>query len=76
MSKFSKLQKALDARNYKNWQFTDLQYLIKHHGYTLERINGSHHIYIHSETKRMINIQNVKGQAKPYQVKQFHDQLS
>lgn len=34
-------------------------------------MNGSHHIYAHSEVADLINLQNVKGQAKAYQIRQF-----
>jgi predicted RNA binding protein YcfA (HicA-like mRNA interferase family) len=40
-------------------------------GFQLSRINGSHHIYIHANIPELLNIQNVNGQAKPYQVKQL-----
>ena len=35
------------------------------------RINGSHHIYNHPDVQELINLQDVKGQAKPYQAKQL-----
>jgi len=37
----------------------------------LSRVEGSHHIFIHPDVRELVNIQNVKGQAKPYQIKQF-----
>jgi len=37
----------------------------------LDRINGSHHIYYHKDFLELLNLQNVKGKAKPYQVKQL-----
>ena len=40
-------------------------------GFRLERINGSHHIFIHPEVAELVNLQDVKGKAKPYQVKQL-----
>jgi len=40
-------------------------------GYRLERISGDHHIYVHPDVPELVNLQNVKGKAKPYQVKQF-----
>ena len=40
-------------------------------GFRLARINGSHHIFTHPEIKELVNLQNVGGQAKPYQIKQF-----
>ena len=32
---------------------------------------GSHRIYVKEGVREMLNFQNVKGKAKPYQVKQF-----
>ena len=32
---------------------------------------GSHRIYVRDGVREMLNFQNVKGKAKPYQVKQF-----
>jgi len=34
-------------------------------------VNGSHHIYIHTDVQELVNIQNVKGKAKPYRIRQF-----
>jgi len=34
-------------------------------------VRGSHHIFVHPEVRELVNLQNVKGQVKPYQVKQF-----
>ena len=56
-------QKTLDFQNYKQ--------LLSFLAFNIDRINGSHHIYMHPEVPEMINIQNVKGKAKPYQIKQF-----
>jgi hypothetical protein len=30
-----------------------------------------HHIYVHADVPELVNLQNVNGQAKPYQVKQL-----
>jgi hypothetical protein len=40
-------------------------------GFQLARINGSHHILIHKDVPQPLNLQEVDGQAKPYQVRQF-----
>jgi hypothetical protein len=34
-------------------------------------VSGSHHIYLHPDVKELINLQDVNGKAKPYQIKQF-----
>jgi len=45
--------------------------LIEAFGFSLSRLNGSHHIFQHPEILEIINIQNKKGKAVPYQVRQF-----
>ncbi len=65
-----KLLKKLLSRS-KNVRFDELRLLIEAFGFRLARVSGSHHIFEHPEVDELINIQNVKGKAKPYQVKQF-----
>ena len=69
MKKVKLLRKISDSP--KNTSFSDLSSLIKAFGFTLGRVNGSHHIYIHPSIPELVNIQNVRGTAKPYQVRQF-----
>lgn len=45
--------------------------MVEAFGFNLSRISGSHHIFTHPEIKEIVNLQNVNGQAKSYQVKQF-----
>ena len=40
-------------------------------GFRLDRIKGSHHIFVQPDIPKLINLQNVKGQAKAYQIKQL-----
>jgi len=40
-------------------------------GFRLDRINGSHYIFEHPDLAGLINLQDVKGKAKQYQVKQL-----
>ena len=69
----SKKQKLLQQvlNNSKNVSFKDMVSLVEAFGFILSRINGSHHIFTHPNIPELVNIQNVKGQAKPYQVRQF-----
>ncbi|MDJ0624979.1 MAG: type II toxin-antitoxin system HicA family toxin [Candidatus Caenarcaniphilales bacterium] len=55
----------------KNVSFADLSNLAEAFGFELCRINGSHHIFQHKDIKELLNLQNYKGKAKPYQVKQL-----
>lgn len=45
--------------------------LVQGFGFTLSRTDGSHHIFTRPDIPELVNLQNVKGQAKPYQIRQF-----
>jgi predicted RNA binding protein YcfA (HicA-like mRNA interferase family) len=45
--------------------------LVEGFGFRLSRIDGSNHIFVHSDIPELVNLQEVKGQAKPYQMRQF-----
>lgn len=53
--------------------FTDFEKVLRSFGFVLDRTSGSHHIYKKSGVQENINIQEVKGKAKPYQIGQFLD---
>lgn len=53
----------------KNINFNDIVTLVEAFGFTLSRVNGSHHIFIHPQISELVNIQNAKGKAKPYKCK-------
>ena len=55
----------------KNVRFTDMVGLVEAFGFRLARISGSHHIFVHPSITELVNLQNVNGQAKPYQIRQF-----
>jgi len=55
----------------RNIRFAEIQSAAELFGFRLDRVSGSHHIYIHSGIPELLNLQNVKGKAKPYQVKQL-----
>lgn len=40
-------------------------------GFRLSRVSGSHHIYVHANVRELVNLQEVHGKAKPYQVRQL-----
>jgi predicted RNA binding protein YcfA (HicA-like mRNA interferase family) len=45
--------------------------LVEGFGFRLSRVNGSHHIFVHPEIAELVNLQEVRGEAKPYQIRQF-----
>jgi predicted RNA binding protein YcfA (HicA-like mRNA interferase family) len=55
----------------KNIRFGELIALAEAFGFRLARIAGGHHLYEHPAVSELLNLQNVKGKAKPYQVRQF-----
>ena len=69
MKKRKLLQKLLSAS--KNIRFSEATACAEAFGFRLSRIKGSHHIYVHPEVRELINLQDVNGQAKPYQVRQL-----
>jgi HicA toxin of bacterial toxin-antitoxin, len=54
-----------------NVAFADLCNLAEALGFELRRVSGSHHIFAHPEVPHLINLQSLRGQAKPYQVRQL-----
>jgi hypothetical protein len=55
----------------KSVRFQDFCQLVEAFGFRLDRVNGSHHIYKREGIPEFINLQNYKGEAKPYQIRQF-----
>jgi predicted RNA binding protein YcfA (HicA-like mRNA interferase family) len=44
---------------------------VKGFGFRLSRTDGSHPIFVHPDIPELVNLQEVKGQAKPYQMRQI-----
>ncbi|MDR4518146.1 MAG: type II toxin-antitoxin system HicA family toxin [Nitrosomonas sp.] len=63
------LQRLLSGTT--NIRFSDAVACAEAFGFQLDRVNGSHHIYTHKDIPELLNLQNVKGKAKPYQIKQL-----
>jgi predicted RNA binding protein YcfA (HicA-like mRNA interferase family) len=59
------------ASGSKNISFTEMVTLTEAFGFRLSRINGSHHIFVHPEVPELVNLQEIGGKAKPYQIRQF-----
>ena len=65
-----RLLARIDGGDVANVAFYDLARLLVRLGFVLRRTTGSHHIYVHPEVPQAVNIQEVGGKAKPYQVRQ------
>lgn len=63
------LAKALSGT--KNLRFVDIVTLVKAFGFLLSRVKGSHHFFAHPKVRELVNLQDVGGKAKPYQVRQL-----
>jgi predicted RNA binding protein YcfA (HicA-like mRNA interferase family) len=69
MSARDLLDKALSSP--QNLRFREMVALVEAFGFHLARINGSHHIFSHAGVRELVNLQDVGGRAKPYQIRQF-----
>ena len=65
------LFKRLSSGATKNVAFADMTGLVQAIGFRLARVNGSHHIFVHPGIPELLNLQDVSGEAKPYQIRQF-----
>jgi predicted RNA binding protein YcfA (HicA-like mRNA interferase family) len=63
------LKKALSSP--ANLRFEEACALARAFGFRLSRVRGSHHIFARQNVRELVNLQEVKGKAKPYQVKQL-----
>jgi hypothetical protein len=69
--KHRRLLARLAQGHFENVRFKDLLSLAQALGFELRRVSGSHHILAHPELDEILNLQDVRGQAKPYQVRQL-----
>ncbi|MBN1102467.1 MAG: type II toxin-antitoxin system HicA family toxin [Deltaproteobacteria bacterium] len=55
----------------KNIRFSDMVRVVEGFGFRLSRTEGSHHIFVHAEISELLNLQEVGGHAKVYQIRQL-----
>ncbi|MDP9419880.1 MAG: type II toxin-antitoxin system HicA family toxin [Actinomycetota bacterium] len=65
------LLRRLARGDVANVRFSDLRRLLGDLGFEHVRLSGSHEIYAHPSVTELVNLQEVKGQAKPYQLRQL-----
>jgi predicted RNA binding protein YcfA (HicA-like mRNA interferase family) len=65
-----KLARRFDRGALANVRFADFQRFVEAHGFRLRRVTGSHHVFAHPQVAELVNLQNVGGEAKPFQVRQ------
>jgi predicted RNA binding protein YcfA (HicA-like mRNA interferase family) len=56
---------------FRNVRFADFVRMTEAFGFRLSRREGSHRIFTHPEIPELINLQEVDGEAKPYQIRQL-----
>ena len=66
-----KLLQRLARGSVANVRFRDLLRLASALGFRSSRVAGSHHILVHPASREILNLQEVGGDAKPYQVRQL-----
>jgi hypothetical protein len=69
VKKLKLLKRALAGS--KNFQFDEFVTLVEAFGFRRSRTQGSHQIFVHPDIPELLNLQDVQGQAKPYQIRQF-----
>ena len=52
-------------------RFAEFIALVEAFGFRLSRVNGSHHIFVRDGIRELVNLQNVGGKAKQYQIQQW-----
>jgi hypothetical protein len=66
-----KLLKRLAGGASSNVAFRDMINPAEGFGFRVARVSGSRHILTHPGIPEIMNLQEVRGEAKPYQIRQF-----
>jgi predicted RNA binding protein YcfA (HicA-like mRNA interferase family) len=66
-----KLLEKLLQGHVQNISFKDFHNLVLGFGFSLDRIAGSHHLFTREDIPDIVNLQEQRGEAKPYQVREF-----
>jgi predicted RNA binding protein YcfA (HicA-like mRNA interferase family) len=66
-----KLLKRFATGALDNTSFHEVVDLAEAFGFTLRRVSGSHHIFANPHIPELLNLQEVHGNAKPYQSRQL-----
>jgi hypothetical protein len=65
------LLRRLARGHLQNVPFADFCHLVESFSFRLLRVSGSHHVFGQPDCPELVNLQNVGGQVKPYQIRQF-----
>lgn len=69
--KSERLLRRLSEGAVTNVRFDDLIKLVGDVGFELRRVTGGHYLFVHPQLPQNLNLQEIKGEAKPYQIRQF-----
>lgn len=69
MNKKKLLKRILDGN--RDVRFSEFISLIEAFGFRISRVTGSHHIFVRDGVRELLNLQNVGGRVKPYQIQQW-----
>ncbi len=69
MNRRKLLKRILESPH--NVRFAEFVDLVQGFSFRLDRVRGSHHLFRRSDISEIINIQDSRGEAKPYQIRQF-----
>jgi len=62
-------ERFLTKKGWNNFSSNDIITILNQIGFTYNRTNGSHQIFVNKDIEKIINLQPVKGKCKPYQLK-------
>lgn len=66
-----RLLRRLAQGHFQNVPFREIVSLAQEFGFQLVRVSGSHHVFSHPEVREVLSLQEVGGEAKPYQIRQL-----
>jgi len=66
-----KLLQRLLSGHLRNVEFDDFRRLVEAFGFRQMRSSGSHMVFAHPEVAEHLSLQPRRGEAKPYQIRQF-----
>ena len=66
-----RLLRRLVSGSVQNVAFREMVDLVEGFGFAQVRTSGSHHIFTHPDVPTPLNLQEVRGEAKPYQIRQL-----
>lgn len=68
----TKRQQLLEyARPGQIVRYNEFKALIEHFGFRLASMNRLHNIFVHERIQSLISLQNIKGEVKTFQIRQF-----